>query len=77
MDDLDSLESNDALIRFTEGGGAVPQEMHAQFPMQTLQGLGQSGAQGPWYKSPTFLAVTGIGIAAILLTIYMASKKDE
>jgi hypothetical protein len=75
MSDLDSIEMNDAMLRFTEGGGAVPEAMHSQFP---AQGLGQvPGGSGPWYKSPTFLTVTGLGIAAVLLTIYLATKKDE
>lgn len=75
--DLDDLESNDAMLRFTEGGGAVPEHMHAQFPTG-MQGLGQvPGGSGPWYKSPVFLTVTGLGIAAVLVTIYLATKKDE
>lgn len=75
MDELDSIESNDALIRFTEGGGPVPAQMHQQFAPMT--GLGQTGASGPWYKSLTFLTIAGLGVAAVLLTIYMAKSKNE
>lgn len=83
MDELDSLESNDALLRFREGGGPVPSAMHKKFPLpypygvSGLQGLGQQDISGtPWYKSKTFFAVTGVGIAAVLLTIFFATSKD-
>jgi hypothetical protein len=70
--DLDGIETNDAMLRYTEGGGPVPAQMHSS--MTGFQGLGQTGASGPWYKSPTFLAIAAVAIAAVAFTLYSASK---
>lgn len=76
MNELDLIESNDALLRFTEGGGSVPAEMHQQFGVQGMQGLGQTGAAGPWYKSPTVMTLLAVGLVAVGVTVYLAQKED-
>lgn len=70
--DLDGIEANDAMLRYTEGGGPIPMQMHST--MTGFQGLGQSGSAGPWYKSPTFLAIAAVAVAAVVFTLYSANK---
>lgn len=74
MDELALVESQDATMRYIEGGGAIPRYMHTPTDMQ---GLGQAGSQGVWYKNKTWLVLMGLGVAATGLVAYAAMKKEK
>jgi hypothetical protein len=68
MDELASLETHDAALRYSEGSLPPGYAQH----QQTM-----SDIESPsWYKNPTFLTVVGAGAVALLLVCAMSRKKD-
>ncbi|NDQ57344.1 MAG: hypothetical protein GZ088_09765 [Acidipila sp.] len=85
MYEMDAIEAQDATLRHSEGGGSVPREWQDKFAMTpilqqqypyAMSGLGQVDPT-PWYKSPAFIAIAGLGIAAVAYVIWDATKKPE
>lgn len=84
MYEMDLIESQDARLRHSEGGGSIPHEWQQKYNAITtppypyaMSGMGQFGPQGdagPWYKSPAFLLITGLSLAAMAYVIWDATK---
>lgn len=79
---LDSIETNDAMLRYNEGGGQIPHEWQLAFsgvkPGAALSGLGDTpNTATPWYSSPVVLAIAGVGILAALIVVMDARNKKD
>lgn len=85
---MDSIETNDAMLRYHEGGGQIPHEWQLAFSgvkpgaAGNMSGLAAgaapgAGAAGPWYTSPVFMVIVGVGLLATGIVVMDAMKKKE